>query len=144
LRLQAGLNSPAPNPPPTLPPSLIAAFAASNATGFDNGTLLTATNASNAEAATPNGPSNTTAGNTTQQQQQQLVQSELLSLSLKPDYLVPLKVVMGISSSFITNTVKPGSTIGRELTGTEVLRWAYSLSQCATHAACHVSARYLC
>jgi hypothetical protein len=127
--LQAGFNSPAPSPPPSLPPSLLAAFAASNATGFDNGTILTATNASNTEDTTPTGPSNATAGNTTQQQHQRLVQSELLSLSVRPDYLVPLKVVMGISSSFITNLIQPAGTIGRELTGTEVLRWVCCCSR---------------
>lgn len=117
--LQGGFNSPAPNPPPTLPASLTAAFAATNVnvTGFDNGTLLTVTNA----PATPpdEAPPASGAGNSTSWP---LIQTELLSLPVKPDFLVPLKVVAGISSSFITNLVQPDSRIGRELTGTETLK----------------------
>lgn len=63
-----------------------------------------------------------TGGDAVNRTSQPLVQAELLSLSVKPDYLVPLKVVTGISSSFITNMVQPGSRIGRELTGTETLK----------------------
>jgi hypothetical protein len=116
--VQAGFNSPAPSPPPTLPASLLAAFAASNSTGFDNGTLLTSTPAT----PSPQSPdtTNTTANGTGEPRDP--IQTELLSLSVKPDYLVPLKVVTGISSSFITNLLKPQGTIGRELTGTEVLK----------------------
>lgn len=62
-------------------------------------------------------------GNSSSNSSQQLpVGSELLSLSVKPDYLVPLKVVNGISSSFLTIVVQPGRDIGKDLTGTEVLK----------------------
>jgi len=120
---QAGFNSPAPDPTPPLPASLLAAFAATNATGFDNGTLLTPHNGSNTPpqgaAAAGGQPGNDAVNNT---QQRPGVQIELLSVTVQPDYLVPLKVVTGISSSFITNLVKPRKELGRELTGTEVLK----------------------
>jgi hypothetical protein len=126
--VQVAFNSPGPQPPPPLPAAVRAAFAATNVAGFDNGTLLTPINASsgpqdagiNSTAAdrAPDGIGLLPGSNSTQQ----VVKTELLSLSVKPDYLVPLKVVTGISSSFITNMVKPGGAIGRELTGTEVLQ----------------------
>lgn len=88
--LQAGFNSPAPNPPATLPASLMAAFAATNVSGFDNGTLLTATDAPATlpdEAPPVNGSS--TGGDAVNSTSQPSVQSKLLSLSVKPDYLAP-------------------------------------------------------
>lgn len=128
--VQAGFNSGAPNPPPTLPASLLRAFATTNASGFDNGTRLTTRNAPNtpigrtppAPAAGRAGRTNATNGALNSTALRQLVQTERLSLSVQPAYLVPLKVVAGISSSFITNLVQPSRRIGRELTGTEVLK----------------------
>jgi hypothetical protein len=123
--VQAGLNSDAPTPPPTLPASLLQAFADTNVSGFDNGTRLTTRNTSS--TPTNETPPVAAAGQArldsavNSSALQQLVQTELLSLSVQPSYLVPLKVVAGISSSFITNLVQPSQRIGRELTGTEVL-----------------------
>ena len=108
---QVGFNSPAPNPPPALPPTVLAAFAATNATGFDNGTLLSAANASSASITSDS--TKTT---------QPVIQTELLSLSAQPDYLVPLKVVAGLSSSFIANLVQPTRELGEAITGTEILK----------------------
>lgn len=133
---QVAFNSPAP-PPPSLPASVQAAFAATNVTGFDNGTILSASNATSmppvgggaAAGGLPGAASD--AGNSsrgvtvtvTVTAQQPSLQTELLSLSVQPDYLAPLKVVVGISSSFITNGFQPSSDFGRTLAGTEVLRW---------------------
>jgi hypothetical protein len=44
-----------------------------------------------------------------------------LDVTVKPFYLVPLKVVAGISSSFLTVMAMPTEPAFRELTGTEVL-----------------------
>jgi hypothetical protein len=108
---------------------VLAAFAATNASGYDNGTLLTNT------SAPPDAPGSTSApssgrddsnssapGVPPQQQARAASASQLLSLSGQPAFLVPLKVVMGISSSFITNAVQPAGELARELTGTEVLK----------------------
>lgn len=104
-------NSPAPEPIPQLPLSLLEVFAASQSLTGKNGTLLTAPNASTAAAV-----------NTSLNSSQKVIQTELLSLSVKPDYLMPLKVVAGISSSFLANVVRAKKESGQELTGTEVLK----------------------
>eukprot|EP00879_Flechtneria_rotunda_P023516 GHRR01024878.1.p1 GENE.GHRR01024878.1~~GHRR01024878.1.p1 ORF type:complete len:572 (+),score=153.32 GHRR01024878.1:161-1876(+) len=104
-----GFNSQPPNPKPTIPAPILQAFAATNTSGFDNGTILTQETAANG----------TTGGTATSQLNALLP----LPVTAQVEYLVPLKVVMGISSSFITNTFKPGGVISRELTGTEVLRY---------------------
>lgn len=140
VHMQVALNSPAPDPPPTLPAPILAAFASTNTTGFDNGTRLTAgTNASSSTAPPAEGaggggaggaaaPGSTdatnssSAGSDSSSSRSVLMQNEVLSLAVQPDYLVPLKVVTGISSSFITNKLQPQGRIGRELTGTEVVR----------------------
>ncbi|KAF8071043.1 hypothetical protein HT031_001125 [Scenedesmus sp. PABB004] len=106
----AGLNSAPPAPAPPLPAPIVAAFAAAAAAGADNGTLLAAnaSAANNASAATAAAALNALLP---------------LSATVQPDFLVPLKMVAGISSSFTTNALKPGGKLGRELTGTEVLRY---------------------
>ncbi|KAF8071044.1 hypothetical protein HT031_001126 [Scenedesmus sp. PABB004] len=106
----AGLNSAPPAPAPPLPAPIAAAFAAAAAAGADNGTLLAAnaSAANNASAATAAAALNALLP---------------LSATVQPDFLVPLKMVAGISSSFTTNALKPGGKLGRELTGTEVLRY---------------------
>lgn len=104
-------NSPAPEPIPQLPLSLLEVFAANQSLTSKNGTLLTAPNASTAAAV-----------NTSLNSSQKVIQTELLSLSVKPDYLMPLKVVAGISSSFLANIVRAKNESGQELTGTEVLK----------------------
>eukprot|EP00878_Enallax_costatus_P010509 GHUV01010972.1.p1 GENE.GHUV01010972.1~~GHUV01010972.1.p1 ORF type:complete len:534 (+),score=124.46 GHUV01010972.1:703-2304(+) len=103
-----GFNSPPPNPKPIIPAPILLGFADTGASviGTDNGTLTT--------NQTVN--STTAAGS-------RLMQLEPLSVAGKPDFLVPLKQVMGISSSFITNMFQPTATITRELTGTEVLQY---------------------
>jgi hypothetical protein len=103
-----GFNSPPPDPKPSIPAPILQAFAstAARVTGLDNGTLTT----------------NETVNSTTPRARQ-LMQLEPLPTTSKPDFLVPLKMVMGISSSFITNMFKPTRTITRELTGTEVLTY---------------------
>jgi hypothetical protein len=108
-------NSPAPKPIPQLPLSLLEVFAANQSLTGKNGTLLTALNASAAAAFN-------TSLNRSQQISQKVIQTELLSLSVKPDYLMPLKVVAGISSSFLANVVRAEKESGQELTGTEVLK----------------------
>jgi hypothetical protein len=102
-----GFNTPAPQPQPTIPAPILQAFAATPASGYDSttGTLIT-----NTSAAISN------------QNSSNLMGLQPLKVNARPSYLVPLKVVMGISSSFITNLFKPGDTITRELTGTEYLQ----------------------
>lgn len=77
-----GLNTPAPQPPPQLPAPVLAGFAATNVSGFDNGTLLSSgTGAAAAGQLSPQGGNASAA-----------FQSEPLPVTSKPAYLVPLKV----------------------------------------------------
>jgi len=116
--MQVAFNSPAPEPTPQLPPSLLKAFTATNVTGFDNYTLLSANASDATNTSSTAAPGGTAPLNSTQQ----LIETELLSLTVQPDYLVPLKVVAGISSSFLANAVRAEREVGEELTGTEVLK----------------------
>eukprot|EP00775_Hariotina_reticulata_P012591 gene12591-12723_t len=103
-----GFNTPAPQPQPTIPAPILQAFAATPASGYDRSTGTLISNTSTA---------------TSRQNSSNLMRLQPLQVSAQPSYLVPLKVVMGISSSFITNMVRPGGTITRELTGTETLQY---------------------
>lgn len=114
-------------------------FATTNATGSDNDTLLTAPSggAAGGSPALPGARSTNTSGplrsTTTSNYTSNgtsngspappLPPAEVLLLpQVRPQYVVPLKVIMGISSSFITNAAQPGGQLTRELTGTETLR----------------------
>ncbi|WIA11774.1 hypothetical protein OEZ85_011868 [Tetradesmus obliquus] len=125
-----GFNTPPPDPMPNLPSPILQAFAATaaNATGFNNGSLRTNSSAPAVNTAAGNSSytisnkstaSNSSANGT----QEQLMQLQPLNVTAQPTYVVPLKSLVGISSSFIINMFQPGGEITRQLTGTESLNY---------------------
>ncbi|WIA31484.1 hypothetical protein OEZ86_002377 [Tetradesmus obliquus] len=119
-----GFNTPPPDPKPTLPSPILQAFAATaaNATGFNNGSLRTNSSAPAANVAAGNGSNSSSSSNSSASSGgRQLLRLQPLNVTAQPTYVVPLKSLVGISSSFITNMFQPGGEITRQLTGTEAL-----------------------
>jgi hypothetical protein len=125
-----GFNSAPPNPTPEIPVTLAAQLGA-GAPGFDapppNATAAAANKSGRALLQAPISKRSSPSG----------LNSDLpLKAAVNSNFVVPLKVMMGISSSFLAQITTPEKKARQELTGTEDLDYWNQVRKCYCRLTC--------